>query len=231
MPRTLVAWSGGKDSALALAALRADPLCDVVGLLTAVTAAFDRVSIHGIRRSILRAQAERLTLPLFEAALESSADNARYEESWALGLARARDALGGVDAVAYGDLFLADVRAYRERQCADLGVTPLFPIWGQNTAALATRTIREGYVAYLTCVDTTQLDASFAGRQFDTGLLKDLPSSVDPCGERGEFHTCVVDAPTYREPIGVTRGERVLRDGRFEYCDFALTQSSPQPLT
>src|SRR5687768_15142900 len=117
MRRTLVAWSGGKDSALALAALRADSSCEVVGLLTAITAEYDRVSMHGIRRSILHAQADRLALPLFEAELELAADNARYENAWAAALSRARDALGGIDAVAYGDLFLSDVRAYRERQC------------------------------------------------------------------------------------------------------------------
>jgi len=226
MRRTLVAWSGGKDSALALAALRTDSSCKVVGLLTAITAEFDRVSMHGIRRSILHAQADRLALPLFEAELEPAADNARYENAWAAALSRASDALGGIDAVAYGDLFLSDVRAYRERQCEQVGVTPLFPIWGENTAALAAQAIAEGYVAYLTCVDTAQLDASFAGRPFDRELLSKLPKAVDPCGEGGEFHTCVVDAPIYVSAIGVVRGNRVLRDGRFEYCDFYLGEET-----
>ncbi len=222
MRNIVVAWSGGKDSALALAALRADPSCNVVGLLTTVTTAFDRVSMHGTRRSILHAQADRLGVPLFEAALEPRADNARYEAAWAAALARARAALGAVDAVAYGDLFLTDVRAYRERQCEQLALDPVFPIWGAPTAQLAARAIRDGYVAHLTCVDTTQLHASFAGRRFDADLLKDLPKSVDPCGERGEFHTCVVNAPIFRAPIRISRGESVLRDGRFQYCDFAL---------
>jgi uncharacterized protein (TIGR00290 family) len=220
--RTLVAWSGGKDSALALASLRADPFYEVVGLLTAVTTDFDRVSIHGIRRSILEAQADRLTLPLVAAAIHHGADNAAYERSWARAVASARSALGRVDAVAYGDLFLEDVRAYRERQCAKLAVEPIFPLWGEDTFELAKRAIREGYVAYLTCIDTKQLHASFAGRAFDSELLADLPESVDPCGERGEFHTCVVRAPTFSRPIAVVQGTAVLRDDRFQYCDFML---------
>lgn len=217
-----MAWSGGKDSALALASLRADPSYEVVGLLTAVTKDFDRVSIHGTRRSILEAQAHRLGLPLFEAAIHQGADNAAYERSWARAVASARSALGRVDAVAYGDLFLEDVRAYRERQCTELGVEPVFPIWGEHTLALAERAIHEGYLAYLTCVDTTQLDASFAGRAFDAELLIDFPKSADPCGERGEFHTCVVSAPSFSAPIQVVQREAMLRDDRFQYCDFAL---------
>jgi len=220
--RTLVAWSGGKDSSLALASLREDSAHEVVGLLTAVTKDFDRVSIHGIRRSILEAQAQRLGLPLFEATIQHGSDNASYEASWARAIAAARAVLGKVDAVAYGDLYLEDVRAYRERQCAELGIEPLFPLWGQPTRELAERAIRDGYVAYLTCVDTTQLSAAFAGRAFDAELLTDLPEAVDPCGERGEFHTCVVSAPSFSAPILASRGETLLRDQRFQYCDFAL---------
>jgi uncharacterized protein (TIGR00290 family) len=222
MRRTLVAWSGGKDSALALAAARKDGSLDVVGLLTAVTREFDRVSIHGTRRSILLAQAHRLGLALFEAAIQVGAHNAAYELAWSTALNRARDAAGPIDAIVYGDLFLADVRAYRERQCEQLRVEPIFPIWGQPTAEVAKQVIREGYIAYLTCVDTQQLDASFAGRLFDADLLRELPASVDPCGERGEFHTVVVDAPTYGSAISVRRGERVLREARFNYCDFDM---------
>ncbi len=226
MRRTLVAWSGGKDSALALASLRADSSHEVVGLLTAVTQDFDRVSIHGISRSILAAQAHRLGLPLFEATIQHGADNASYESSWARAIAAARDRLAEVDAVAYGDLFLEDVRAYRERQCAELGVEPIFPIWGEPTLQLAKRAIREGYVAYLTCVDTCLLAASFAGRAFDEELLADLPQSVDPCGERGEFHTCVVSAPIFTDPIQVVPGDALLRDDRFQYCDFTPNEAA-----
>ncbi len=224
MRRALVAWSGGKDSALALAAAREVGSLDVVGLLTAVTPEFDRISIHGTRRSILLAQAERLGLPLYEAALQVLADNAAYEAAWSAALSRAREEVGVIDAIIYGDLFLADVRAYRERQCEQLHVEPLFPLWGRSTTHLARQVIREGYVAYLTCVDTQQLDEAFAGRAFDADLLRDMPASVDPCGERGEFHTVVVEAPTYSSAISLRRGERVLRDARFSYCDFELVQ-------
>jgi uncharacterized protein (TIGR00290 family) len=226
--RAVVAWSGGKDSALALATLQRDTSVAVVGLVTAVTPGFDRISIHGTRRSILHAQSERLGLPLFEARLETGADNAAYEAAWASTLRQVRHELGAVQAIVYGDLFLEDVRAYRERQCQELGIEPWFPLWGQPTTTLAADAIRLGYRAYLTCVDTTQLDASFAGRRFDAALLNDLPASVDPCGERGEFHTCVVNAPTFTTAIDVARGERVLRDGRFCYCDFELVASSPE---
>jgi uncharacterized protein (TIGR00290 family) len=227
MRRTLVAWSGGKDSALALASLRADASHEVVGLLTAVTKDFDRVSMHGIRRSILEAQANRLGLPLFEATIHQGSDNSTYERSWAGAIKKARDILGKVSCVAYGDLFLDDVRAYREHQCAELGVEPVFPIWGENTRALAERAIRESYVAYLTCVDSTQLDASFAGRAFDSELLADLPEAVDPCGERGEFHTCVVSAPIFSAPVEVSRGDTLLRDHRFQYCDLVPLGALP----
>ncbi|MGQ0639497.1 MAG: ATP-binding protein [Gemmatimonadaceae bacterium] len=226
MRRTLVAWSGGKDSALALAALQHDRSVTIVGLVTAVTPEYDRVSIHGTRRSILRSQAERLRLPLFEALIRVGAGNAAYEEAWASAIADARDEHGDITAIAYGDLFLEDVRAYRERQCTALGIEPLFPLWGTPTEHLARRAIRDGYRAYLTCVDTTQLDASFAGRLFDSKLLSDLPASVDPCGERGEFHSCVVSAPTFSGPIDVTLGTRVLRDWRFSYCDLVHNASS-----
>ena len=222
MRRALVAWSGGKDSALALAVARESRSLDVVGLLTAVTPEFDRISIHGTRRSILLAQADRLGLKLFEAEIQVGADNAAYELAWSTAVRRAREAVGSVDAIVYGDLFLADVRAYRERQCEQLLVEPIFPIWGRPTEEVAEQTIREGYVAYLTCVDTQQLDAAFAGRVFDAELMRDLPAPVDPCGERGEFHTVVVDAPTYSSAIGVRRGERVLREARFNYCDFDI---------
>lgn len=217
-----MAWSGGKDSALALAALRYDASVEVVGLLTTVTTDFDRVSIHGTRIEILDAQARALDLPVFKARVRAGGDNVEYEKAWAVALARAREALGSVQAIGYGDLFLTDIRAYRERQCADLGVEALFPIWGEPTATLARRAVREGYAAYLTSVDTTQLDGSFAGRRFDAELLNALPTAVDPCGENGEFHTCVVAAPIYRTPLDVLPGQRVLREGRFLYADITL---------
>jgi uncharacterized protein (TIGR00290 family) len=215
----LLAWSGGKDSTLALATLRADPAVRLVGLLTTVAPAYDRISIHGVRRSILHAQARTLDLPVFEATLNPESSTEDYDAAVGRAFTVARETVGPVDSIAYGDLFLADVRRFREGQAKRLGYAPLFPIWGQETSGLARRFIDSGYEAYLTCVDTTQLDPAFAGRRFDAELLSDLPATADPCGERGEFHTCVVAGPMFRQPIPVTVGERVRRDGRFEYCD------------
>lgn len=219
----LMAWSGGKDSTMALEALRADPGVVVVGGITSVTPQYDRVSIHGIRRSILAAQSDALSLPLVEAMLSPGDDNAAYERAWSAAISEATQTLGAFTHVAYGDLFLEDVRAYRDRQLATLGLEGLYPIWGIATAELAARFIARGHEAWLTCVDTTQLDASFAGRRYDASLLADLPASVDPCGERGEFHTCVVDGPGFSHRIPVAPGESVLRDGRFQYADLLLT--------
>lgn len=216
---TILAWSGGKDSTLALASLLADPTIHVVGLLTTVTPAYDRISIHGVRRSILHAQAHSLDLPVFEAALEPSSDNNAYETAWTNALTAARAAVGPVTHVAYGDLFLGDVRHFRETQGQRHGYQTIFPLWGEDTAQVARQFIASGYDAYLTCVDTTQLSAEFSGRRYDHTLLADLPSHVDPCGERGEFHTCVVNGPIFRVPVAVTVGERVRRDERFEFCD------------
>jgi uncharacterized protein (TIGR00290 family) len=216
----LLAWSGGKDSSLALTRLQADPAVRVCALVTAVTSGYDRISIHGVRRELLELQAAAIGLPLIVAALSPAAPNAAYEVAWARALAEGTARFDGANHVAYGDLFLEDVRAYREAQLRGLGYTPLYPIWGENTAALARAFIRDGFRAVLTCVDTTQLDARFAGREFDEALLDELPSAVDPCGERGEFHTFVWAGPHMRETVRVTAGERVLRDQRFEYCDF-----------
>jgi uncharacterized protein (TIGR00290 family) len=215
----LLAWSGGKDSTLALAALRTDPRWRVVALLTTVTLAYDRISMHGIRRSILRRQSEALGLPCFEATLPTPATNDAYETAWADALARARAALGDVAHVAYGDLFLDDVRAYREAQAERRGFRPVFPIWGRDTLEAARGFVRDGHEAYLCCVDTAQLDGAFAGRRYDDALLDALPAGVDPCGERGEFHTCVVGGPLFSTRIPVTLGARVLREDRFQYCD------------
>lgn len=215
----ILSWSGGKESALALHALSQDTAVSVVGLLTTITAEYDRVSIHGVRRSLLRAQATRLGFPLFESRLKPASSNAEYEAAFHASLSEIRRAQPAVAHIAFGDLFLEDVRAYRERLLADSGWTPLFPIWGQDTSALARRFIDDGFAARLVCVDTTQLDPAFAGRSFDTELLADLPKVVDPCGERGEFHTFVSDGPMFGEAIPYECGERVLRDGRFMYCD------------
>ena len=173
----LLAWSGGKDSALALAELHRSATYSAVGLLTTVTAEYDRISMHGVRRAILRAQATALNLPVFEASISPGAGNEEYDAAWGEAIARARDTLGSVRHVAYGDLFLEDVRQYREAQSAKLGYVPVFPLWLRDTAKLARQFIESGYQAYVTCVDTTQLDPSFAGRLFDRGFLADLPPS------------------------------------------------------
>jgi uncharacterized protein (TIGR00290 family) len=217
--RVLLSWSGGKDSALALQALRADPNIEVVALLTSVTREYERISVHGVRRSLLERQAERLRLPLFTIELDPVTTNDAYEAAFLSAIERVRRELPGVTAIAFGDLFLADVRAYRERLLAPTGFEPLFPIWGLDTAELARRFVRDGFAARLVCVDTTQLDGSFAHREFDDSLLAELPASVDPCGERGEFHTFVSDGPGYDGPVEYTVGEIVLRDERFAYCD------------
>jgi len=225
--RVLVSWSGGKDSALTLAALADDPSVQVVGLLTSVTRGYDRVSIHGVRRQLLEAQAESLRLPLTEIALEPECSNAAYEAAFLSAIADARRLHGAFDAIAFGDLFLADVRAYRERLLEDTGLRVRFPLWEIPTPVLAERCVSLGVHARLVCVDTTQLASSFAGRLFDRALLSELPSGVDPCGERGEFHTFVADGPGFHEPVGYSLGDIVARGdgGRFVYCDLLSTRS------
>ena len=215
----VLSWSGGKDSALALDALSRDPAVEVVGLVTSVTSSYDRISVHGVRRSMLEAQVERLGLPLFEISLSPNCTNDAYEAAFRASLEDIRRELPEVAHIAFGDLFLEDVRAYRERLLAGSGFDPLFPIWGLDTASLARRFIADGFSARLVCVDTTQLDAGFAGRLFDERLLADLPVTADPCGERGEFHTFVSDGPLFSAPIPYHVGETVLRDERFMFCD------------
>jgi len=218
----VLAWSGGKDSTLALAALRADPRYRLVALLTTVTREYDRVSIHGVRRAVLEAQIAALGLPLIEASIPAGASNTDYEAAFALALGTAQLRWAGLRHIAFGDLFLTDVRAYREALLDSLGWTGVFPLWGEDTAALAQQFIRTGYRAILTCVDTTQLAPEFAGRQFDSSLLAALPGTVDPCGERGEFHTCVYAGPHFARPLPLVPGQRLRRDERFEYCDVLL---------
>ncbi|HEX3867700.1 MAG TPA: hypothetical protein VHV78_13145 [Gemmatimonadaceae bacterium] len=221
--RVVLSWSGGKDSAMALAALRDDPSIEVVALMTSVTAGYDRVSIHGVRRSLLDAQLSQLQLPLIDVVLEQQSSNAAYDAA----VERALEEIGRrhpeVRRIAYGDLFLEDVRRYREDRLAGTGFGGVFPLWGTPTAELAHTFLERGFAARLVCVDTTQLDARFSGRAFDHALLHELPATVDPCGERGEFHTFVSAGPIFREPIGCTVGEVVLRDERFAYCDLLLS--------
>jgi uncharacterized protein (TIGR00290 family) len=222
-PRSVaLAWSGGKDSSLALAALRADPSVEVVSLLTTVTGDYDRISMHGVRRSILDAQVSALGLPLVEATIPAAATNDLYEDAFAAALEILRRQHPDVSQLAFGDLFLTDVRAYRERLLERLGWSPVFPLWGKDTALLARQFVEQGYRAILSCVDTTQLAPDFAGREYDATLLDHLPATVDPCGERGEFHTCVYDGPIFRGSLSLQAGKRIRRDDRFEYCDLTL---------
>jgi uncharacterized protein (TIGR00290 family) len=218
----LVGWSGGKDSTLALERLLRDANWRVAGLLTTVTGDYDRISIHGVRRTILHAQAAALGLPLFEATIPPRAGNEAYEAAFAAALADAREQTPGLDAIAFGDLYLADVRAYREALLARLGWRGLFPVWCEHTARLARTFVARGHRAIVCCVDTHQLEAAYCGRDYDARLLSDLPESCDPCGENGEFHTCVHDGPLFDSPLHLERGERVLRENRFEYIDLRL---------
>ncbi len=217
--RVILSWSGGKDSSLALSALRADPRVEVIGLLTTVTRDYDRISIHGVRRSLLIEQAAAAGLPLWEVSIPAKTSNADYEAAFLAGVERVGAANPGTTHVAFGDLFLIEIREYRERLLERTQLSPLFPLWAIETAELAQRFVAEGYRARIVCVDTTQLDASFAGREFNQQFIEDLPENVDPCGERGEFHTFVQDGPCFTHSIPCRPGEIVLREGRFAYCD------------
>ena len=208
---TWVWWSTGKDSAWTLHRLREAEDADVTGIVTTVTATFDRVSIHGTPRSILRAQAAALGLPLFEVELTYPSSNDEYEAAVRPLLALARR--HGVEAMAFGDLFLADVRAYRERLLEGSGIEPLFPLWGAHTGRLARQMLEAGVAARVSCVDADRLPAELAGRPFDDALLAELPDGVDPCGENGEVHTCVTAGPFFRERLDVTVAGTVRRDG------------------
>jgi uncharacterized protein (TIGR00290 family) len=214
----ILSWSGGKDSALTLAALRADPRVEPVALLTTVTTGYDRISIHGVRRELLTAQARAVGLPLHQMWLAPTSSNAAYEAALAASLAELRERYG-VRHIAFGDLFLEDVRRYREERLTPLGWEGLFPLWGRATDALARSFVDDGYEARLVCVDTTLLRPTFAGRAYDAALLADLPLGVDPCGERGEFHTFVSAGPGFAQRVGYEVGEVVIREGRFAYCD------------
>jgi len=210
-----LSWSGGKDSALALWTLRRR-LLEPEALITTVTESYERVSMHGVRRELLAPQAEALGIPLVEVLIPPSCVNEIYEAQMAE--AFAAEPLSGVEAVAFGDLFLEDVRAYREGRLSAAGKRGLFPLWGYDTAALAREFLDAGFEATLVCVDPRALDPDFCGRCYDERLLGDLPPGVDPCGENGEFHTFVSSGPIFAAPIACERGEIVERDG-FVFCD------------
>ena len=211
-----MSWSSGKDSATALHVARTTEEVEVTALLSTVNSAAGRVAMHAVRRSLLEGQAERLGLRLVVVEIPSPCPNEVYEKQMAQAMAQARDE--GVEHVVFGDLFLQEVRRYREAQLAGTGISPLFPLWGRPTAVLAREMVASGLRAVLTCVDPAQLSGDFVGRDFDDRLLAELPEAVDPCGERGEFHTFAYDAPGFRSPVHVAVGERVERDG-FVFCD------------
>jgi len=217
-----LSWSGGKDSALTLQHLRASGEHEVVTLLTSVTREYDRVSIHGVRRVLLEAQAEALGLPLIEVWLEPKSSDAAYQCAFLDALDVLADRHPAVRHVAFGDLYLRDVRDYRDRLLAQTPYRGLYPLWERPTRALADSFVADGFEATLVCVDETQVDARFAGRRFDRTLLAELPASADPCGENGEFHTFVHGGPIFPRAIPVIRGELVQREGRFTYCDLLL---------
>lgn len=219
----LLAWSGGKDAAWALHVLRQRDDVEVVGLLSTITLDHGRASMQGIRRDVLQAQARAAGLPLLEAGIRAGAGNDDYEAAMATALARARVRWPALRTLAFGDLLLADIRAWRAASLSRIGWEVSTPLFGADTAALARTMIEGGLRARLCCVDTRQLDAGFAGRAFDAALLDALPPAVDPCGEHGEFHTCVWAGPMFDAPLPVIRGDTVLRDARFAYTDMSLS--------
>lgn len=217
-----LSWSSGKDAAWTLLRMKQDPSLRVTGLLTTVNATHGRVTMHATRERVLEAQARRIGLPLHKVALPWPCSNEIYESRMRRAMASALEA--GVEQIAFGDLQLADVRAYRIEQFAGSGLEPVFPIWRQDTGALARGLVDAGFKAVLCCVDPAQLSPAFIGRTFDHALLEDLPAGVDPCGENGEFHTCVVDGPVFDEPLAVEAGDVVERDG-FWFLDLVPAAS------
>ncbi len=215
-----MSWSSGKDSAYALWVLQHDPSVELVGLLTTLNGSVDRVAMHAVRSSVLEAQAAAAGLPLLKVPLPDPCSDEQYRAAMTVAIDEAKRL--GVEAVAFGDLFLQDVRTYRETQLAGTGIEPLFPLWGRPTAALAEEMIDAGVEAIVTCVDTQQVDGSLVGRRFDHQLLRDLPAGVDPCAENGEFHTVAIAGPMFASPLVVEVGEVVDRE-RFVFIDVLLS--------
>jgi uncharacterized protein (TIGR00290 family) len=211
-----LSWSGGKDSARALYEIQKANSHSVAALLTTITEDYDRISMHGVRRALLEQQAEALGLPLKKVFIPKDATNATYESRMRALLEEGLRA--GIDTVAFGDIFLEDLKLYRERNLTQLGMKGIFPIWKQDSQELAQSFIRMGFKARLVCVDSAILDPSFAGSAFDEELLRHLPPRVDPCGENGEFHSFVYDGPNFQQPVKHTLGEVVQRD-HFRFCD------------
>jgi uncharacterized protein (TIGR00290 family) len=213
-PSVLVSWSGGKDSCLALAEIRHTH--NIAALLTTITRDFDRISMHGVRRILLKQQAESLGIPLHEVFISKGAGNEEYEQKTIAALEEFR--AHHVDSVVFGDLFLEDIRAYREKLLSRLGMKGLYPVWGRDTARLIKEFLARGFKTAVVCVDPAKLSRAFVGRVLDEQFLSELPAEVDPCGENGEFHTFVFDGPGFRTPVPFSFGEIVMRDG-FWFAD------------
>jgi uncharacterized protein (TIGR00290 family) len=220
--KIILSWSSGKDAAWALHVLRQDPANEVVGLLVTINDAFDRVAMHGVRRSLVETQARAAGLPLHTVSIPHPCPNDIYEARMNAFVEQARRR--GIEAIAFGDLFLEDIRAYREARMKGTGITPIFPLWGCNTSALAKSMIGAGLAARIVCLDPRQIDRRFIGRDFDSTLLLGLPEGVDPCGERGEFHTFAYAGPMFSAPVAIQSGETIERDG-FLFAD--LMEPSP----
>lgn len=213
--KVIASWSGGKDSALALYEIR--DRYDVRALLTTVTEGYDRISMHGVRRTLLERQARALGCPLKIVTISPQGSNEEYESKMRAALQNF--IAEGVSSVVFGDIFLEDVRKYREDRLLTVGLQGIFPLWGRDTRDLAHRFIDLGFRAVICCVDTQQIDGAFAGRTYDRRLLADLPPTADPCGERGEFHSFVYTGPMFQRPVFWVPGRKTLRDNRFYYCD------------
>lgn len=215
--RVLIGWSGGKDAAMALYEIKRAGESEAAALLTTITEGYERISMHGVRRELLVQQADAVGIPLDPVYIPQACTNEIYQE-------RMREALekhqrAGIGAVVFGDLYLQDIRAYREERMQSIGMRCIFPVWNRPTAEYARQFIDYGFRAVVVCVDTQALAQDFIGREYDLRFLEDLPGSVDPCGENGEFHTFVYDGPIFKRPVRVKRGEKVLRENRFFYCD------------
>jgi uncharacterized protein (TIGR00290 family) len=218
--KVLFSWSGGKDSALGLNSLRQNKDLEIVGLLTTVTADYNRISMHGVRRELLEKQAQYSGVPLEQVSISKNCTQEEWEEKIQAVLLHYKDR--GVTGVAFGDIFLEDLKKYREQNLAKIGLKGLFPLWKQKSLVLARKFIDLKFKAIITCVDNKKLDGKFCGREYTTELLADLPADVDCCGENGEFHTFVYGGPIFKGEISVKRGQIVLRDEQFNFCDLIL---------
>jgi uncharacterized protein (TIGR00290 family) len=213
----VLSWSGGKDSSMAAYQLLASQKFEIAALMTTVTEDFDRISMHGVRRELLEQQAESLAIPLYKIMIPKECPNEIYEARMREGFAHFK--AQGITNIAFGDLFLADVKQYRDERLAQAGMVGIYPIWLRDTDELVRSFIGLGFKAILACVDTHAIDACFAGREIDDSLLRDLPPSADPCGEHGEYHSFVYDGPIFKRPIACKAGERAMHSERFNYCD------------